>query len=252
MKLQPKSSFKFYATILDSFSDYLNSDRIWEQYWGFSENPPHTQDEFHEKQFNSLIDKINRVPFESEAADKGTAFNEVIDCLIENRKSDKMILTSDVNQGIIQADYNKRLFIFPITLCKEFANYFKGALTQVMTEAILPTCFGDVLLYGYIDELMPTSVHDIKSTGQYSAFKFKNHWQHLVYPYCLMRNGNNVRLFEYNITDFKSTYTESYTFVPERDIPILTAHCEDFIRFLIDNKDRITDKKIFGLDDIQS
>ena len=35
-----------------------------------------------------LIDRINRKPFDSEAADKGTAFNEVIDCMIENRKSE--------------------------------------------------------------------------------------------------------------------------------------------------------------------
>jgi len=252
MNLQPKPSYKLYATILDSFSDYLNSDKIWEQYWGWSENPPHTPEEFHDQQFKELISRINREPFESEAADKGTAFNEVIDCIIENRKSDKMALTSFADQGTIQADYNNRHFIFPIVLCREFANYFKGALTQVRTEAILPTMYGNVLVYGNIDELLPVSVHDIKTTGQYSAFKFKNHWQHLVYPYCLMRNGNDVRLFEYNITDFKSTYTESYTFVPERDIPKLTAHCEEFIRFLIDSKDLITDKKIFGLDDIQS
>lgn len=243
-----KPKYKFYATILDSFNDYQNSDVVWQRYWGFSENPPHTPEEFHEQQFKELIGRINREPFESEAADKGTAFNEVIDCIIENRKSDNMVLTSFADQGIIQVDYNKRLFIFPISLCREFANYFKGALTQVRAEAILPTMYGNVLLYGYIDELMPTSVHDIKTTGKYSAFKFKDHFQHLVYPYCLMQKGNDVRLFEYNITDFKETYTESYTFVPERDIPKLTAHCEEFIRFLEENRGLITDLKIFGLD----
>ena len=62
---QPK--YKFYATLLDSFTSYLRSDAIWERYWGFSENPPHTPDEFKELQFQSLIDTINRVPFDSEA-----------------------------------------------------------------------------------------------------------------------------------------------------------------------------------------
>lgn len=33
---------------------------------------------------------------------------------------------------------------------------------------------------------------------------------------------------------------------PERDIPILTNHCEEFIRFLEENRELITDKKIFG------
>ena len=248
---QPK--FKFYATLLDAFTGYLRSDAIYERYWGFSENPPHTPDEFRDKQFQSLIDTINRVPFDSEAADKGTAFNEVIDCLIENRNSDKVIVekipSDDGTKVSLRATYNSRQFVFPVSLCREFANYYKGALTQQRVEAILPTCFGNVLIYGVIDELMPMSVHDIKTTGSYFVGKFKDHWQHMVYPYCLMQNGSDIRLFEYNITDFKSTYTESYTFVPERDIPILTNHCEEFIRFLNDNRDLITDKKIFAEDE---
>ena len=241
--MRPK--FKFYATLLDAFSNYLRSDAIYERYWGFSENPPHTPEEFKEQQFQSLIDTINRVPFDSEAADRGTCFNEIVDALIENRKPNG-VEVERVDGVLYRASYNERTFDFPITLCLEFANYYKGALTQQRVEAILPTCFGEVLVYGVIDELMPLSIHDIKTTGNYYVGKFKDHWQHIVYPYCLMRNGGDVRLFEYNITDFKNTYTESYTFVPERDIPILTDHCEEFIRFLNDNRDLITDKKIFG------
>lgn len=251
MTRQPK--YKFYATLLDAFTGYLRSDVIWSRYWGFSQDPPYTQEEFQDKQFNSLIDTINRVPFDSEAADKGTAFNEVVDCLIEHRKSDKVtvekIPSDDGTTVGLRATYNNRQFVFPVSLCREFANYYKGALTQQRVEAILPTCFGDILLYGYIDELMPMSVHDIKTTGSYFVGKFKDHWQHLVYPYCLLQNGSDVRLFEYNVTDFRNTYTESYTFVPERDIPILTAHCEDFVRFLNDNRGLITDKKVFAEDE---
>lgn len=55
---QPK--FKFYATLLDAFTSYLKSDAIWERYWGFSENPPHTPEEFRQQQFQSLIDTINQ------------------------------------------------------------------------------------------------------------------------------------------------------------------------------------------------
>ena len=79
--------FKFYATLLDAYQNYLDSDIIWSKYWGWSENPPHTPEEFKKIQFQSLIDKINRVPFDSEAADKGTAFNEVIDCMVLHRNS---------------------------------------------------------------------------------------------------------------------------------------------------------------------
>lgn len=273
MNQQPK--YRIYATLLDAFGAYLNSDVIWDKYYAFSENPPCDEDEFREKQFHELIDRINRKPFDSEKADRGTAFNEVIDCMIENRKSEtvKVEKVYKVNRFgacdemgkplyydeeetkeviALKATYNNREFTFPISLCREFAAYYKGALTQQRVEAILPTAYGNVLVYGLIDELMPTSVHDIKTTGSYTVGKFKDHHQHLVYPYALMQNGSDVRTFEYNIVEFNKggyvvdTYTETYVFNPERDIPILTNHCEEFIRFLEENRELITDKKILG------
>lgn len=270
-----KIIYRIYPTILDAFWGYLNSDAVWERYWGWSENPPHTPEQFHELQFQELIDRINRKPFDNEKADRGTAFNEVIDCMVEHRKSEMMQIEKvykvqrigacdemgrpiyydgiQTNEVIaLKATYNNREFTFPISLCREFANYFQGALTQQRVEAILPTAYGNVLVYGLIDELMPTTVHDIKTTGSYTVGKFKDHHQHLVYPYALMQNGSDVRTFEYNIVEFNKggyvvdTYTETYVFKPERDIPILTNHCEEFIRFLEENRDLITDTKIFG------
>ena len=246
--------YRFYATLLDNFWGYLNSDVIWDKYWGWSENPPHTPEEFHGQQFQELINRINRVPFDSEAADKGTAFNELVDALVENRKPNNMEVHRGWNDTAYVVYYKNREFTFPISLCREFADYFKGALTQQWGEAILPTKFGDVLLCGLIDELMPSAVHDIKTTGSYSVGKFKNNFQHLVYPYALMQGGSDVRTFEYNIVEFNKggyvvdTYTETYVFNPDRDIPILTEHSEEFIRFLEENRELITDKKIFGLE----
>lgn len=249
-------NYRIYATILDAYQNYIDSDKIYHKYYAFSENPPCDEDEFREKQFHELIDRINRKPFDSEAADRGTAFNEIIDCMIENRKSSIMEIGKayhdDGTLYGIKAVYNNRTFTFHIDLCREFANYYKGALTQQRVEAILPTVYGNVLVYGLIDELMPTSVHDIKTTGSYAVGKFKDHHQHLVYPYALMQNGSDVRTFEYNIVEFNKggyvvdTYTETYVFSPERDIPILTNHCEELIRFLEENRSLITDKKIFG------
>ena len=249
--------YRFYATLLDSFQNYLKSDEIYSMYWGGNENPPFTFEEFEKKQYQNLIDRINRVPMnweDSEKADKGTAFNEIVDCIIDKRKSDKMQIESDKETGIIKAQYNEREFVFPISLCREFADYYKGATTQILTEAVLPTHYGNVLLYGYIDELMPKSIHDIKTTGMYSAGKFKDHFQHYVYPYCLRLNGNDVSDFEYNVAVIKETkkainyetFTEFYSFVPERDIPILTAFVEQLIEFIEANKHLITDKKIFN------
>ena len=111
--------------------------------------------------------------------------------------------------------------------------------------------YGNVLLYGYIDYLMPFCTHDLKTTRQYSVGNYKRHWQHKVYPYALFKNGCNVCDFEYNIAEigktYYRTYTESYTFAPERDIPLLTQHCEGLINFIQENRDLITDKKIFNM-----
>lgn len=259
MKKQVK--YNFYATLLDGYQNYLSSSEIYDKYWGFSENPPFTEEEFQQQQWQSLIDRINRVPFESEAAEQGTVFNEVIDCLIENRKPniDGMVFRSDMETGTIETTYAKSSeliynFSFPLSLCREFADYFKGAMTQVRTEAILPTNYGNVLLYGYIDELMPTCVHDIKTTKSYTAGNFKDHWQHIVYPYCLNENGVKVNEFEYNVAEINrtkygvryATFTEYYSYNPLSDIPKLTAHVEGLIEFIEFNKELITDEKIFN------
>ena len=100
MERQPK--YRFYATLLDSYMNYVESDAIWEKYWGWSGAPPHSPEEFRQAQFQQLIDRINRVPFDSEAADKGTAFNEVIDCMVEHRKSDKVQMERIVAPEVIE------------------------------------------------------------------------------------------------------------------------------------------------------
>ena len=63
--------YMMYATLLDSFQNYLNSDTLWYQFYGSSDNPKYSIEEYETKSFKELIDRINRVPFESEAADKG-------------------------------------------------------------------------------------------------------------------------------------------------------------------------------------
>ena len=274
-----------YATLLDGFTDYLNSDEIYEKYWGWSVNPPHTLEEFRQKQFQGFIDRINRVPFESEAADKGTAFNELVDALIERRgPSAGFEFTKIVEPGVktivsgqvdncepderwadvqyvnnpnagkvtaIKVRYKEHDFFFDIKLVREFADYYKGALTQQFVSALVPTAFGNVEVYGYVDELMPQSIHDIKTTGSYAVGKFKNHWQHIVYPYCYWRQGMEPLPFEYNVAQIDKygrweTFTESYQFLPERDVPRLVAVCEDLYRFIQQHRHLITDKKIFN------
>lgn len=61
-----KISYKLYPTLLDSYQNYIDSDKIYQKYYAFSDNPPCDEDEFREQQLQSLIDRINRVPFDSE------------------------------------------------------------------------------------------------------------------------------------------------------------------------------------------
>jgi hypothetical protein len=253
MKNRPPK-YLFYATLLDAWQDCLSADKIYNEYWGNSEEPPMTEEEFQEKKRLELIDRINRVPFDNEKADRGTAFGEIVDCLVLGKKSDKMEISSDKETGTITAAYNGRTFVFPISVCREFSDYYRGAVPQVYCEAVLPTRYGDVKLYGYLDELMPMSIHDIKTTGKYSAGKFKGHWQHIVYPYCLQSEGNDLSDFEYDILlinerangNAYETFTEHYAYVAERDVPLLTAHVESLIEFIEEHRDVITDRKIFN------
>ena len=71
-------NYNIYPSLLDAFGSYINSSQIYQEYYGFAEEPAVSEEEFEQQKYQDLINKINRVPFESEAADKGTMFNEVI------------------------------------------------------------------------------------------------------------------------------------------------------------------------------
>lgn len=258
---QSKSNFCFYASLLDAFQNYLDTEQIWEKYWGHSEDPKFTCDEYADKQFVELINRINRVPFTNDAVEKGTALNNMVDMLIDGQKDNGQFLIEedDEKQKMIirereivvddegnpsETFKNERSFLMPMV--KDFVEYYQGALKQYFVKGVLDTCFGDVELYGFIDYLMPFSYHDMKTTRSYSAGSYKTHWQHIVYPFAGYQCGLNIERFEYNVTNFKDTFTEVYMFKPERDVPRLRNMCEMFINFLLNHKDLITDEKIFN------
>ena len=184
--------------------------------------------------------------FESEAADRGTAFNEVVDCIVENRKSKRFEISADESE--ITVMMNGKIFKFSKELAKCIATPLKegNALTQYRVEGTLPTQYGEVFLYGYLDYLLPFMIVDLKTTGKYNAFKYRNNWQHIVYPYCLNQQGIEITDFEYLVTDFKGVYKEAYAYMPKLDTARLKEVCERFIEFLEGNRELITDKKIFN------
>lgn len=245
-----KVDYNIYSTLLNTYQNYVDAETLWSKFWGSSDDPQITVEDYCEKTRKELIDTINRVPFDSEAADKGTAFNEVIDCLIEHRQSNKMEIVSDKNTDTIKVNYNDRTFYFPLVFCVSFAGRYEFAISQHYTEGILDTSLGRVKLYGYTDEITPFRIVDIKTTSKYEAFKFRKTWQHKVYPFCLSSEGMLFDAFRYDVVvfgkDAPKVYEEDYTYVPERDIPELIEVCEGFINFLNVYKSEITDLKIFN------
>jgi hypothetical protein len=206
--------YKIYPTLLDAYQWYLDSES--------------------DDALQDLLNKINRVPFTSEAAAKGTAFNKAVDEL-----KGKEIPTEEY--------YVQDGFEFRPEILKEFTSKFSGAVHQVYTEAVLHTAKGDVLLYGFADEVMANKGYDIKTTSSYGFPKYTRNWQHITYPYCFNQSGVKMESFEYYITNFSSIYAEEYVYNPERDTKRLVTVCESFIDFLEVMRGHITDKKVFNL-----
>lgn len=273
MKL-PK--YRIYPSLLDKYEALLHVEEELESPFNIDTDTgeyKRTEDEIEYELRRSLIDAINRVPFDSEAADKGTAFNAVIDCLIHRRahkeatEREPYVIQGDRETNIVQVSFLERNdglqparhFLFDRQWCVEQAQYFEGSLSQVLVKAMLPTRYGDVELYGYIDELRRDVVYDIKTTSRYQFGKYERGWQRHAYPYCLIASGmmDGVQAFEYTAYQLKggtsrtplisgARYPEYYAYNHARSTAMLTAHCEAFIEWLEANREVITDKKIFG------
>jgi hypothetical protein len=226
--MQP--NYKMYPTLIDSFQRYLSSED--------------------DEAFQQFIDKVNRVPFHSEAAEKGTKFNELIDYIIaESREEYSEFMVKYAALGD-KDDVVFENYKFKKKVVDQIYQQLKYSITQVFTQAYLETRYGTVLLYGYIDNLLFGSPKDIKCTSKYEFPKFLHNWQHIIYPYCLI-HGDGVMpdaasMFAYEVCDYSNTYREEYIYDEERDLPKLKAMVERLIEFLEQHKDKITDLKVFA------
>ena len=85
--MQP--DYRIYPSLLDNFGKYLRADEEVESFWNVDNETgeyKRSPEEIEADLKQQLLNAINRVPFESEAADKGTAFNAIIDCWIHKEK----------------------------------------------------------------------------------------------------------------------------------------------------------------------
>ena len=201
---------------MNAFSNWLNSSDIYEQYWGESEAPEMTQEEFESKQLAELVAMINREPQPpNEAADRGTALNDILDALQFGREVKTQYELAGEGQ-YYRARLNGFEFKFDASLVHSLCLVFNTALPQYHLECEMRTGKGDkVILHGYPDYIFPTMIWDLKTTNKYSGEKYRNNWQRFVYPVAAMLGGAMTRC-------------ETFTFYAlemrkERAIGVLTA-----------------------------
>jgi hypothetical protein len=249
-----QANYQVYPSLLDSYRRILEAEDIWLKYWGDSASPPHTSEQFRVLQIESFFDGLNRVDgVPSQPASRGTAFNEIVDCMVEHRKPVGCEVERVYENGevtALKADIDGFSFTYPIDICRRFADKYRDAVCQYQTHGELRTGHGIVNLYGYIDELMPLTCHDIKTTGSYQFPQFKNHAQHLVYTHCLRCEGMPVEAFEYDVLQIPKgkqaweVFSEIYTPTPN-DAHILRDWVDEMLEFVIASG-LAQDPKFFG------
>jgi len=135
---------------------------------------------------NDLIAKLNRVqqPY-TEAADRGTALNEIIDALVFQPRSD------DAQRQYFGSVVHDNTYLFDGDLCRNIASLLTDAGDcQVYGSCIVKTPMGArVKVYGFADYVCTTRIVDLKSTTSYNVGKFRQHWQHICYPLMFAGSG---------------------------------------------------------------
>lgn len=213
--------YKFYATLLDAYVWYLQSES--------------------ESATQELINKINRVPITDEKAlariNKGTALNDIIDDFVKGKFKPTNEVTTTHNG-----------FEFDNTLIGNIGYALQGSIPQHYTSCNIVVENQLVHLYGYIDYILMDKCIDLKTTSKYELGKYKDSMQLHLYPLALYRENIVVDEFEFIVTDFDDVYSETYKVDFLESLSKLNQVCGGLIRFIEANKNLITDKKIFGLE----
>lgn len=240
------NKYSIYPSLLDSYTYMMSLENANDR----------------EVKRRELINKLNRIPQPpTEAASLGTALNAIIDNIIMRRET-KEGMTA--REGMANGDYpvyNATMdgfsFCYDAVLVNGLYNEFHDCLPQVFTKADIEIPQGIVTLYGYADYVRNDEVIDLKTTSYYNVGKFRDHWQHIVYPYCLVQSGQleSFDTFTYLVAEIckgrdgiihANLYKEDYNLSMddiERRIRQFLAY--EFIPFLEDNRHLITDNNIF-------
>lgn len=239
--------YRIYPSLLDNFEYMQLAD---------------TEEEC-EKREKSLLDAINRVEREpSYYMARGTALNELVDaaaCRVPMKNErEYMFIDEGDNGGYHKLYVDGFELAFADTLVSQLAGAVKGMSPQVYCEASIFTVGGEVLLYGYPDYVGQDTVVDLKTTQRFEAGNYAEHWQHRVYPYCLVRSGMmaDVYSFDYICAELsagRDGLLDGTVYVDGYHVDF--AECEKalremlgyhFLPWLESHRDKVTDKRIFN------
>ena len=263
-----KFAYRICPSALNSFQRLLDSEVDAEDFSNIdSESGDYRRspDEIYAEREQDLLDLINRVPREPiEAADRGTAFNEIVDCILLNvpsTREDVKITSRTIGEihPYLHAFINCFEFDFDKYMCQDVAKDMSGSILQHLCEGVLKTCYGDVQLYGYADYIFPDKVVDLKTCGRYDFGKYQHNWQKELYPYCLVQSGDmqECTMFEFYVVQMKNPtkerplitgniYKEPYNYNHAEATVRLRQFTERFIEWLEEHRSQITNEKIFG------
>ena len=149
-------------------------------------------------------------------------------------------------------------FAYDSCLVETLQEHLQGMISQPFLTAKLQTEHGEVELYGYADYVGADMVIDLKTTTNFTAGKYRDHWQHRVYPYCLVRGGmmESVSEFTYLVAELRegrdgtiggTIYCETYaTPIDDCEREIRQGLDSGLLAFIEDNRSVITDGRVFG------
>ena len=186
--------YRISPSLMNAFGNWLNASEIYERYWGSSNAPALTEQEFVEKQKAELLAYINKEPQPlNEAADRGTCLNEIVDCLI-GAEPNPSVWWDKVN-GDYEAERNGFHFVFDAQLVEDIQLFMRNGIPQYhLSNVYSPAgCNYSINLHGYADYIFPTQIWDLKTTNKYEGEKYMNNWQRFVYPVIALDREDMMR-----------------------------------------------------------
>lgn len=193
---------------MNVFSSWMNAEDDYMKFWGNSDNPSLSMQEYVDKCKRAVLDYINQAPQPlNEAADRGTCLNEIVDCLIGSEPNPSVWWDKIADN--YQAERNGFRFEFYGVMVDQLVMTMRNAIPQYhLSYTYTPDgCGYDIYLHGYADYIFPTQIWDLKTTSKYESERYRDNWQRLVYPVIAVDSGDMLRcdLFGFHVMECRKS-----------------------------------------------